>query len=832
LTFLDNLSPDGDVRSLFAKASSNDPSCHARCALALGAVGELAGIKQDAATASAKEANMAIRPALIRVAATVFCGIPVWMWAPGAHAFNSYLTSFQSTYPNSTTGDAGCVVCHGTNASGARDTGTFNVFGAEVASRSGDIVARLAAVEGLDSDGEGHTNRQEIDASAQPGWCVTATPNCNNGGFTLPAGVTLLDPAASNASPTADPGGPYSATEGVAITLDGSGSSDPDGSVASYAWTFGDGSTGSGVSPSVTYASAGTYTVSLTVTDDAGAKSAAATTNVTVSAGLKPPVADAGGPYSGTVATAIGFDGTGSSDPDGSIVSFDWDFGDGSTGSGPTPSHAYASGGVFTVTLTVTDSDNLKDTASVSASVSDASGTQPPVADAGGPYSGKTGLPIQFDGSGSADSDGTLSAYDWDFGDGNVGSGVTPVHTYAVAGDYTVTLTVTDDTGRSDSASAPVQVTDAVNQAPTADPGGPYSAQPGASVSFDGNGSADGDGSIVAYAWNFGDGTSGSGPEPTHAYAAEGDYLVTLIVTDDAGTDSTMASTQVTVRSAEGGETLYMSNCADCHGDPWDAPTADTTLPGMKRVPGARVCTIEGAIFGTDVFPGGVPDMVAFGNQGLTTAEIEAIAAFLNSRDVSGEQRYVTACAGCHGTGAGGGRVDENVRGEDAGDIREAIREESTMTFLSCLPSSDLDLMAAYLTGAAGTTGQSACDDDDNGCSDEEEEEKRRKCKLDDDCDADGRRDDVDEDDDNDGMPDDYEDSKGFNKYDADDAREDADRDGKTNLAEYKAGTDPLDATSKPSGFGGGGATGPLSLLGLTVLWLAGRRRRVERPAA
>jgi PKD repeat protein len=771
-----------------------------------------------------------------RVATIAACLVAGWLGSVGARAESAYLTAFNSLYSSSTTGSARCVVCHGVTSSGSTDFGSFNGYGLALASLSGTIEARLPQVESADSDGEGHSNRQEIDANAQPGWCVATTPGCNNRGFAAPSSIALLDPPAGNEVPTADPGGPYTATEGVAVKLDGSGSSDPDGSVVSYAWNFGDGSTGSGVSPSVIYASAGTYTVTLTVSDDGGATSAAATTTVTVNAGLLPPVADVGGPYSGTVATPISFDGTGSSDPDGSIVSYAWDFGDGSTGNGPAPSHVYAAGGAFTVTLTVTDSDNLQDTATANVSVSDASGTQPPVADAGGPYSGKTGIAIQFDGSGSTDPDGTVAAYDWDFGDGNGTSGATPVHTYAAAGSYTVTLTVTDDTGRNDSDSASVQVSGPVNQAPTADPGGPYTAQPGAAVAFDGTGSSDPDGPIVSYAWNFGDGAAGSGPAPTHAYAADGDYLVTLVVTDEGGADSAMASTKVTVRSADGGEALYMTNCADCHGDPWDGPAVDGSLPGLKRVAGARVCTIEGAIFGTSVFPSGVPEMVGYGNQGLTTADIEAIAGYLNSRDADGGQRYVTACAGCHGNDGRGGRVDEGVRGEDTGDIREAIEEERTMRFLSCLPSSDVQLMAAHLAGTAGSAGGSAsCDDDhDDDCDDDKDKqkEKRKKCKHDDDCDGDGRRDDEDDDDDNDGMPDDYEDSKGFNKYDRDDARDDADGDGKTNLAEYKAGTDPLDATSTPSAFGGGGSTGPFSLLGLTVLWLAGRRRRAERPLA
>jgi len=74
----------------------------------------------------------------------------------------------------------------------------------------------------------------------------------------------------ANVAPTADAGGPYSATAGNGISFDGSGSSDSDGSIVSYSWNFGDGNSGSGVSPSHTYSAAGTYTVTLTVTDDGG----------------------------------------------------------------------------------------------------------------------------------------------------------------------------------------------------------------------------------------------------------------------------------------------------------------------------------------------------------------------------------------------------------------------------------------------------------------------------------------------------------------------------------------------------------------------------------
>ncbi|MDH3610982.1 MAG: PKD domain-containing protein, partial [Nitrosopumilus sp.] len=129
----------------------------------------------------------------------------------------------------------------------------------------------------------------------------------------------------------------------------------------------------------------------------------------------------------------------------------------------------------------------------------------PPTADAGGPYTGIEGVAIIFDGSGSTDSDGTIVSYDWNFGDGNTGTGVSPSHTYAASGTYSVSLTVTDDDGATDDTDSP---TDAIidpspNIPPTADAGGPYTGIEGVAIIFDGSGSTDSDGTIVSYDWNF-----------------------------------------------------------------------------------------------------------------------------------------------------------------------------------------------------------------------------------------------------------------------------------------------------------------------------------------
>jgi PKD repeat protein len=142
-------------------------------------------------------------------------------------------------------------------------------------------------------------------------------------------------------------------------TFDGSGSSDSDGTIASYAWNFGDATTGSGVNPSHSFTAAGTYTATLTVTDNRGGT---ATMTVPVTSAAPPNVPPVASFTSACTFLACSFDGSGSSDPDGTITSYAWDFGDGSTATGPTATHSFAAGGTFNVALTVTDNSGAPTT--------------------------------------------------------------------------------------------------------------------------------------------------------------------------------------------------------------------------------------------------------------------------------------------------------------------------------------------------------------------------------------------------------------------------------------------------------------------------------------
>ncbi|AGN00426.1 PKD domain-containing protein [Salinarchaeum sp. Harcht-Bsk1] len=367
------------------------------------------------------------------------------------------------------------------------------------------------------------------------------------------------DCSGGNETPTASFTTDVSTPEpGQQVGFDASGSSDSDGSIASYSWDFGDGSSATGQTATHSYSSSGDYTVTLTVTDDAGATDSASTivsvseqaTQITIDSSVDGWVGVTPSEIDGQTNPAIDL-------VSGEPYAFTWNNVDGvphnltirnAAGDALLQTETVGEAGQSR-TLEFTPTEEMVEyicSIHPQAMVGDLAidGNQPPTATLSvDPTNPSPGQSVSFDASGSTDSDGTISSYEWTFGDGATGTGQSASHTYSDAGEYTVQVTVTDDGGAAAIASSTITVGDP-NQGPTASfTTSPSSPDPGQSVSFDASGSSDSDGTISSYEWDFGDGTTATGETATHTYADGGSYEVTLTVTDDAGaTDSTTST--------------------------------------------------------------------------------------------------------------------------------------------------------------------------------------------------------------------------------------------------------------------------------------------------
>ncbi|NLX58036.1 MAG: hypothetical protein GXY74_02995, partial [Phycisphaerae bacterium] len=245
------------------------------------------------------------------------------------------------------------------------------------------------------------------------------------------------------------------------VTLDGTGSSDSDGTIASYVWSEGGSPIATGSTAQVSLA-VGTHTITLTVTDD-DSDTDEDTVQITVN---QPPVANAGTDQEVNDSDNSGYelvtlDGTGSSDSDGTIASYVWSEGGSPIATGST-AQVSLSVGTHTITLTVTDDDSATDDDTVQITVN-----QPPVANAGTDQqvsdSDSSGYElVTLDGTGSSDSDGTIASYVWsEEGVGQIAIGSTAQVSLAV-GTHTITLTVTDNDSATDADDVEITVSSSV----------------------------------------------------------------------------------------------------------------------------------------------------------------------------------------------------------------------------------------------------------------------------------------------------------------------------------------------------------------------------------
>lgn len=486
----------------------------------------------------------------------------------------------------------------------------------------------------------------------------------------------------------------------LTVNFDSAGSYDPEGGAISFFWQFGDGMSSNLASPSHNYDQPGEYLALLTVYDDL---LQVATQSISIKATPvnQLPIASASANlYIGSVPLSVELYADGSYDPDGHLGNIEWRENGILVSYNPTAYYSTNVEGPHTLTLRVYDSRGDYGEDQVIVTASPASENEPPTAVAGAtPTNGTAPLNVAFSSTGSADSDGSIVSYQWDFGDGSNGSGANPGHQYHSTGSYTATLTVTDNTGDSDSASVPIAVTglsatalvtaidlstfkkrrvrnanavvmvnngiggpetsaivqgrwtfpdgstltryqysnnkgeatfssaaeqdgvylfeiftvtksgftwasgdsETSDSFTIGDPGG--NQPPTASFthtctmlncSFDGSASSDPDGTIATYAWDFGDGATGDVAAPGHSYTAAGSYTVNLTVTDNGGATNSVAQS-VTV--TEQPPTTVVAHVSDLDADSsagahnrWNATVMVTVHSASHEpVPGATV---------------------------------------------------------------------------------------------------------------------------------------------------------------------------------------------------------------------------------------------------
>ncbi|HEY2169742.1 MAG TPA: PKD domain-containing protein, partial [Candidatus Angelobacter sp.] len=326
----------------------------------------------------------------------------------------------------------------------------------------------------------------------------------------------------------------------ASITASTGGSTDPDGTIVSSTINFGDGSaTVNGSSASHTYSTAGTYTITGTVTDNLGATASKSAAIVVSSSANQPPVAVISATPSSAYAPAtISVSSAGSSDPDGTIASSVITFGDGTSASALTASHTFSAAGIYTITAKVTDNLGASSTASTSVTVkapevivsspADGDFLASQVHVVAGGFSGSPVIAMQIyvDGAmvysvNSANLDATISV---------------------ASGPHTLLVKGWDNAGRNFYKQLAVTINKPPVAALTLTSG---STLVGGSISASAANSTDPDGTIAGTVIAFGDGSSATAVSASHQYKAVGTYTVKATVTDNMGASSSTIATVV-----------------------------------------------------------------------------------------------------------------------------------------------------------------------------------------------------------------------------------------------------------------------------------------------
>ncbi len=305
-----------------------------------------------------------------------------------------------------------------------------------------------------------------------------------------------------------------------------------------YSWDFGDGSPfGSGNPVFHSYASNGTYTVSLMVTNPSFSIStctATITNTVLVSTSPCSTAVNASFTYTNTGGGNVNFTSTSTGTTVGSAYS--WNFGDGNTSAIMNPSNTYTTNGNYAVQLKVTSgtcSDSVWATVPIS--------TLPCTITPSFTYSNTSSGQIYFVSTSTGTS--TSTSYVWNFGDGNFGYSNPIYHNYATNGTYTVILTLSNTFSTTTTCSASTSQTILITTSPCStaiNASFTYTNTGGGNVNF--TSTSTGTNVSTTYNWNFGDSNTSTVMNPSHNYGANGNYFVSLYIANGTCTDTTAAS--------------------------------------------------------------------------------------------------------------------------------------------------------------------------------------------------------------------------------------------------------------------------------------------------
>ncbi len=308
----------------------------------------------------------------------------------------------------------------------------------------------------------------------------------------------------------------------------------PPGSL-NYFWDFGDGNTSTASNPVHTYANDGVYPVYLTVWDSTGCQAAYADT-VVVNCNQQPNCQAIYQYYNGNCPTVNFFDG--SNPGNTQIINWFWDFGDGSFSGIQNPTHTYNGNGIYLACLTITTADSCTSTFCDTLSIN-----------CGGPsncnadfYSYPDSLCGEFQFVQLAQPQPGYTYY-WNFGDGTSATGYNPKHHYTSNGNYTACLTVVDSAGNCQ-ASFCDSVSVNCGSGSNCQALFQVNANNCPAFSFF-DASNPGNGQILSWYWDFGDGMSSTSPNPTHTYNSNGVYPVCLSVYTSDSCVSTYCDTLV-----------------------------------------------------------------------------------------------------------------------------------------------------------------------------------------------------------------------------------------------------------------------------------------------